>query len=151
MSRYQHSKSGLFLMELLFNLLLFCVLCGCGLMLFIKSNSLTEDTTSLHHAVSISSSVASLYEAGDGSLSAIYGEFPYADVSEDSIDIYYDGQYEPCDKAQAVYTVTVTTLQATIDKVDISFYGKDGELLHQITACHYTPSTVDTVKEVTLP
>ena len=94
MRRYQRSKSGLFLMELLLNLLLFSALCGCGLLFFVKSYHLTQDTTTLHQAVRISTSMAAVYESGDGTLESLSKVFQRPAV-EGSICIYYDENYAP--------------------------------------------------------
>lgn len=151
MSRYHHSKSGLFLMELLFNLLLFCVLCGCGLMFFIKSNNLNDSTTSLHHAVSITSSIASIYESGDGSTASICNIYKNCDTDDDCIYIYFDKEYQPCSKEYSKYYAVVRKVDTTLDKVDICFYNSKDSMLYSIRACHFTPSTLDNHKEVTRP
>lgn len=151
MSRYQHSKSSLFLMELIFNLLLFCVLCACGLLFFIKSDNMTKDTTTLSHAVSITSSVANVYENGNGSISGICHEYADAVLDGDKLFIYFDEHFKSCKKADSIYYVLVEGQDSTPSKVSISFYDNEDALAYSITACHYKPSTLTSVKEVALP
>lgn len=151
MNRFHPGKSSLFLMELIVNLLLFCILCGCGLMFFIKSNTLSEDTTTLHHAVSITSSIASIYEAGNGHISAISDELPYSVIDNHNVYIYYDKEYQLCSKKHAQYYVLVTTSDSSSSKVNISFYDSKDTLVHSITSCYHAPSTLGDVKEVALP
>ncbi len=151
MNRFHPGKSSLFLMELIVNLLLFCILCGCGLMFFIKSNSLSEDTTTLHHAVSITSSIASIYEAGDGHIETICDKLTYSVIDDDKVYVYYDKEYQLCNKEHAKYYVLVTTYASTPNKADISFYDSEDTLIHSITSCYHTPPTLGDAKEVALP
>ena len=148
MRHYERSKSSLFLMELLLNLLMFCVLCGCGLMFFIKSNNMTRNTTDLHNAVRITNSIASIYESGDGSLHSLCNIYTDCILEQDSVSIYFDEFYTPCTFNQRVYLVKVEKINSTIGKVAIHFYNEDNEVVYSIDAFHYTPSTLDSVKEV---
>ena len=147
---YQHSKSGLFLMELLLNILLFCVLCSCGLLMYVKAHNLTHSTTLLHQATRITSSIAAIYEGGDGTLTTLSQEFVRPAI-EGSICIYYDDNFEPCVREGAVYYVLAHILKTDdagastagnpLQKLEICFYDSDDQMLYTITACHYTPST----------
>ena len=147
MSRHKYAKSGLFLLELLINLLLFSLLCGYGLTFFTKSNNLSQDTTTLHQAVRITSSIASIYESGDGSYSSLCNEFKNATVEDDFLYIYFDTNFQPCSSNDFVYYVFIEDLKTSLNKVRISFYDADGNLSHAITACHYTPSTLGNIRE----
>ena len=151
MRRRQYPKSGLFLLELLINLLLFCFLCGCGLMFFMKSYNLTHDATCLHNAVRIASSVAGIYETGDGSLTPLCNVFSDADRTGDTLSIYFDEEYNPCEKELSVYYILITETDTTPAKIRIDFYDSDGETAYSIEAYNYTSSTLGTVKEVAAP
>lgn len=151
MSHYRHSKSSLFLMELLIDLLFFCALCGCGLLFFVKSYNLTQDTTSLHQAVRITSSVASIYESGDGSFTSLCKEYEHADLDGHCLFIYFDEEYLPCSKEEAVYIVTSEQEHTSPGKIRIDFYDKKNNPCYSIRACNYTPFTLQNVKEVYLP
>ena len=148
MKRNHHSKSGLFLMELLINLLLFCLLCGCGLMFFIKSFNLTNDATALHKAVGITSSVAGIYETGDGSYDEICRAYPDADVEGKYLCIYLDQDFQPCTKDLTAYYIMAEQSTDAINKIRIDFYNHSGEILYTIQTCNYTPTTLGTAKEV---
>lgn len=151
MSRYEHSKSGLFLMELLINLLLFCILCGCGLMFFVKSNSMTKSTTTLHNAVRITTSLASIYESGDGSLAPLYEAYNCSVLDGDSLYIYFDEKFQPCERDTSVYCVSIQSIEAGYSKVNIEFYDEKGSLTYSISSCNYMPFTPNTIEEVALP
>lgn len=151
MSRNHHSKSGLFLMELLINLLLFCLLCGCGLMFFIRSFNLTNDATALHQAVGITSSVAGIYETGDGTFAPLLDVYTDAAQEDKYLCIYLNEDFNPCTKAETAYYIMVEQPDPTADKILIDFYNSSGEVLYTISACHYTPATLGVAKEVAAP
>ena len=148
--RYQHTRSSMFLMEIIINLLLFSILCVCSLQFFIKAYQLTEKTTTLHHAVTACSNVASVYESGNGDTDIIYDTYPYAIYVDDQILIYYDENYNECDRKHGSYYVLVEKLDAVIDKITISFYNTDGEACYSIQACCYQPLRPSTIEEVTV-
>lgn len=151
MSGNHHSKSGLFLMELLINLLLFCLLCGCGLMFFIKSYNLTNDATALHQAVAITSSVAGIYETGDGSFAPLLEVYTDAAQEGKYLCIYLNEDFSPCTKEQTAYYIMVEQTDNTTGKIRIDFYNSSGEVLYSIPAYYYSPTTLGTAKEVAAP
>ncbi len=151
MSHYHHSKSGLFLMELLINLLLFCFLCGCGLMFFTKSYHMTMDATALHNAVHLTASIAGVYETGNGSLTPITESFLCTEVAQDTIHIYLDEDFIPCTKEDSVYFISVQKTESELNKIAIDFFDADGLVAYSITACNYSPSTLSDAKEVHNP
>lgn len=140
MIRYQRTKSSMFLMEILINILLFSILCVCSLQFFMKSLHLTDETTTLHHAVTACSSVASVYEAGDSSIDCILEAYPHALHTVNKIIIYYDESFIECQRENASYYVHITGNVEVTSKILIEFYAKD-EVIYSITACHYEPLT----------
>lgn len=148
MIRYERSKSSMFLLEILINILLFSILCVCSLQFFIKSYQLTENTTTLHHAVTACNNVAAVYEAGDGSIAPIADAFPNA-ISEKGLTyIYLDENYQECDSQDVAYYITVEEMVSDISSIHISFYKNGEDASYSITAYHYqplTPATVDAV------
>ena len=92
MIRYERSKSSIFLLEILINILLFSVLCVCSLQFFIKSYQLTDNTTTLHHAVTACNNVAAVFQSGDGTLASVEEVFSYSFTSisgEMAGDVYF--------------------------------------------------------------
>ena len=145
MSRVLRSKSSTFLMELIFNLLLFCFLCSCGLLLFIKAYNMTNDTTALQQAVSLTSSIASIYESGDGGLTSIEQLYPCTTISEQEVYIYFSEEFVPCSPTAASYYI----LTYQEDHVaEVSFFHMNNELMYSITAVHHNPTKLGELKEV---
>ena len=150
MMRYQRTKSSMFLMEIIINLLLFCVLCVCSLQFFVKSYRLTEHTTTLHHAVTACSNVASIYESGNGTTDIIFDTYPYAIHANQQILIYLDKDYNECDYEHGMYYILVEQEESDLNKIEIRFYKIDEEACYSITACNYQPLTPATAKGVAI-
>ena len=151
MSLRRQSGSGLFLMELLINLLLFCLLCGCALLFFTKSHHLSEDATMLNKAVQITSSLAGIYETDKDGLEGITTAYPQSYADGDSITLYLDSQYQPCEKAHSYCYINVTHADSITNSVDICFYDPESLPLYSIRACKYIPATPQALKEVVKP
>lgn len=149
MSRIKRSKSGTFLMELLFNLFLFCLLCSCGLLFFSKSHNMTKDTTALHQAVSLASSVAGVYESGDGSLDIIKEFYPCKEISAQTVTMYLDETFSTCPEAEASYYLTMDVLQSghRNNEARIRIYKANGAFLYDLSTYHHTQITVEQIKE----
>ena len=144
MKKFEHSKNRIFLLEMTINILLFSVLLIVGLLFFIKTNTLTEQTGILHQAVNTCSNVASIYEQEDGNLDTISSMYPGSICADDVLFIYLDAQYDPCDKDESIYKVIVSRQEANdsgVQKADIQFLGTDNNAVYSITACSYTPLT----------
>ena len=148
MRRKHYSKSALFLVELLINILLFSFLCGCGLLFFMKSQTLTKDATDLHNGVRITSSLAALYESGDGSFDIILANYDGVSSKNDSLTLYFDGNYASCHEAEAVYEVHIQHPEGTFRKAQIDFCSRDEQVIYSIRACCLSPASL---KEVTNP
>lgn len=141
---YERSKSSMFLLEILINILLFSILCVCSLQFFIKALNLTEDTTTLHHAVSACNNVAALYEVGNGTTDDIEIAYPYSIQAADQVIIYLDENYEECQRESYKYSILVNKCDSDIPCVEIIFHD-DEETYYSIKAYCYQPLTPDTV------
>lgn len=148
MSKINRSKSGTFLMELLFNLFLFCLLCSCGLLFFSKSHNMTKDTTALHQAVSLATSVASIYESGDGSLLTIAKLYP-CEQEEYKITFYLNESFHTCEKENADYTLTAVLSDETgrNSRLIITINKNGGPSIYELTTRYHTQTTVGQIKE----
>ena len=149
MRTHRHSPNSIFLMELLFNILLFSVLLIISLQFFIKSHTLTQKTTELHYAVTLCSNVASIFEnqKNTGSISDISVQFPYCTNMKDQTFIYFDHNFEECRKEHASYYILVSPASETeytnLSSASISFFSSDNTRVYSLTAYNYqslTPS-----------
>lgn len=149
MSRYPRSKSSTFLMELILNLLLFCLLCSSGLLFFSKSFNLTKDTTVLHQAVSMASSVASIYESSNGSFDTFKALYPCENISDEVIKMYFDEQFNYCLKEDAAYYLLATVSYDSYRTrcLELIIRKTNGDPLYNLTTYHHSQATLGQVKE----
>lgn len=148
MKRYHHSQSSLFLLELLLNVLLFCLLCGCSLLLFAKSHQLSDSATALQQAVRISTSIASLYESGDGSLAPICDAYGLDNKTDSGCTLYLNTAYQPCSRESAHASVQLThTNDPCI--LQINVFDDAATCIYSIQSVYHTPLTRSGQKEGT--
>ena len=139
-TNFKHSKNRIFLLEITINLLLFTVLLIVGLLFFIKTHSLTEQTGVLHQAVNACNNVASVYEQERGNLSAVSSTFSGSICANDKLFSYMDNTYNPCEKDDALFKIIVSELpdsSSGVQKADIRFLKADNTEVYGITACIY--------------
>ena len=141
MIRYERSKSSMFLLEILINILLFSVLCVCSLQFFIKSYQLTSDTTTLHHAVTACNNVAAVFQSGNGTLDSIEEVFSYSFTDGGQLYIYLDENYQECDSQSVAYYITITQQFTEIPSINIAFYENGEASSYSIDVYHYQPIT----------
>ena len=76
MKRVRHSRSGLFLIELMICILFFSVTAGICIQFFVKSHNMSQDAKNLYQAQQEAASMAEILEKDIDSL--------------DNISVYYD-------------------------------------------------------------
>lgn len=128
----KHSKSGLFLMELIIVLLFFSLASTVCVRLFVKSGTLSEDTVDLTYAVSQAQNLAEAYLACDGDIIQVHFLFPKSEIIEDDLLVVEDDGYtstisfSPEDKNGLIHG-------------DIVIYNAAEEELYSLQVVHYIP------------
>lgn len=136
-----HSRTSIFLMEIIINLFLFSILMIVGLQFFIRTHTLTETTSRLHQAVASCKSVASVFENGNGSRNDFTEFYPYAVSLDNKILLFLDSDFQECRKKNACYYITITvreTETAGLTKAHITCSTKDNQVIYTLNACHYS-------------
>ena len=142
MQKYSKSRSSLFLLELILNILLFTVLVVIGLNFFVKAHKLTIKTTDLHHAVTECNNIASLYESGDGSLNLISSQYSDIVISDTQALIYFNKDFVECTSSDAMYTlsIAITNQTAQTSEGEILF-SKDDDVIYKLDVYNYRQLT----------
>ena len=145
MNKYRHPKSSLFLMEIMINILFFAVLVTICLQLFFKAHNLSEDTTSLHRAVTTCTSIAEVYQSNHDGKEVIMTMYPNAIALNNTILIYFDENYLPCNETSDTYRAVLDHSNSPDAK--ITFYVQDsGEVLYSLEVSSYMPRTIESLK-----
>lgn len=115
--KYQrhNNTSSLFLLELILAVLFFSVASALCIQIFTKAHLMSQDARDLNFAVNEVSSMAEQISAGTlhSDTAASSGDTasnPFAQISNDAWQddtAYYDSSYASCEKADAVYVLTV--------------------------------------------
>lgn len=105
MRRVRHSRSGLFLIELMICILFFSFTAGICIRFFVKSHNMSQDAKNLYQAQQEAASMAEILEKDIDSL--------------DNISVYYDKDWNQCDKEEKVYWLEVTQEQDQAQEDDL--------------------------------
>jgi len=145
MNKYRHPKSSLFLMEIMINILFFAVLVTICLQLFFKAHNLSENTTTLHHAVTACTSIAEVYQSNYDAKEVISTIYPDSIALNSTILIYFDENYQPCAEASGIYRAVLD--HSGSPNANITFYVQEsGEVLYSLDVSSYLPRTLETLK-----
>lgn len=135
----KHSKSALFLMELIIALLFFALASTVCIRLFTKAHLLSKQTVNENHAIIHAQNLAESFLATEGDLSEMKLLFPHAAESpENTILLLFDENWDECDTANVYYSATL-----------ISYPQKDGLISADITIAPYA-SSADSIYSLTI-
>ena len=105
----KHSKSGLFLMELIIALLFFSLASSVAIRLFVKSYLISQQTINENHAVNEAQNLAEGFLGTEGDLAALGELFPEGILEAETLTLYWNQEWEPCLKEDASYAATLTS------------------------------------------
>ena len=131
MNHYRHSKSSLFLMELMIDILFFLLLATCCLQFFVKSHQLQEKNNTLNHAVSCCSNTAEALRSLSGNLNALcqddYSNCYEKDTPQsNAVTLYFNQSYKSCNKKTARYFITIIpSSNGVLSNFQLNFYSSD--------------------------
>lgn len=142
MKKYRHSKSSLFLLEIMLNLLFFAVLVTICLQLFYKAHNLSKDTTVLHRAVTACTSIAEVYQSNLGKEDMLLTIFPEALFLSDAILIYFDSDFTPCSEFESTYRAILSNRPD--DTLVIKFLRKESsDSIYELSVSSYSPRSLE--------
>lgn len=139
----KHSRSSLFLMELIIAILFFSLAGAVCIRLFAKSHLLSIQTVNENHAVIQAQNLAEIFLASDGDpvqLETVLKEIPTEDP-EDTFRFYFDENWKKSDNASACYTAELKTFpeENGLIKADIRVYcdGSYETPLYSLSIVHH--------------
>ena len=140
----RHSKSHLFLMELIIAILFFALSSTVCIQLFIKSYTLNKNTVNQNQAVIHAQNLAESYLACNGSVVEIANVLSsfHPELAQNTIAIYFDSDWQVCDKANALYTAQLLTHNASEDgliSANIQIFDKNNSTIYELNISHHIP------------
>ena len=124
---YTHSRSGIFLMEIIIAILFFSIVSAICLNIFVHTHNLSKSTAELNFAVREAANVAEIVKSADtfedasqrleaaggytranNKDSNVLNGLGYADLNAQNIYIsFWDDEYQMCTQADAAYCILV--------------------------------------------
>lgn len=93
----KHSRSSLFLMEMIIAILFFSLASAVCIQLFAQSHLLGKQTVNQNHAVTWTQNLADSYLAMDGDLDAVQELFvPSEEISDNTLRLSFDNNWNLC-------------------------------------------------------
>lgn len=103
MSKPIHSKSSIFLMELIIAILFFSIASAICMQLFVKAHVLSKNTKELNNAVIICESLAEAFRGTDGDFNEFVALYENCTTTKSSMTLYYDKNFNHCDEVSSYY------------------------------------------------
>ena len=134
MQTANNTRSSLFLIELIIDILFFSLGSAVCIQAVVKAHSDRMDARALSFASSTVSSAASVVKYTDGELDSVQAYFPGAFLDSDSaIAVCYDGDFTPCAPEDAAYILRIETAsQEETETAHIWMDGQEGQLLYEL-------------------
>ena len=120
-----HSKSGLFLMEMIFVLLFLGLTCGICVRLFAASYTARTKAREYDHIKELTTSAGEILEGTDGSTEAFLRLFPGGTSDGTAVVYSFDKQWQMCRQDEEVYQMTITLTTTDSEKKADIFFTKD--------------------------
>lgn len=141
MKPYRHSKSSLFMLELMLNILFFSILVTFCLQMFVKANQISERTLVLHQAVTVCTSMAEICQGTSSAEELLLRLFPDAQKAESSILFFYDESFSPCSEEHACYQAAYLPATDALKTASISFTKFGEEIpIYSLSFSAYVPA-----------
>lgn len=141
----KHSKSSLFLMELIIAILFFSLTSTVCIRLFVRTHLISQQTINENHAINLVQNLAEGFLGTDGNLDALQSLFPDSILSEgNTLTLYWNEAWEACSKDRAAYSATVSGSAPSQDtgliSADIQLLGlRNQETIYSLHLDHHIP------------
>lgn len=98
-----HSKTSLFLMEMIFVLLFLALSSAACIRIFAAAKNNHIQAQEWRHIQTLTTSVGEILEDSDGTAKSFVSLFPDGQIQDNLIEWYYDSSWQLCSDSQAFY------------------------------------------------
>ena len=152
---YTHSRSGIFLMEIIISILFFSIVSAICLNIFVHTHNLSKSTAELNFAVREAANAAEIVKSADTFKDAsqrleaaggytrannnkdsnVLDSLGYVDLNAQNVYIsFWDAEYQMCTQADAVYCILVAASNDSGDLTsDAAFAGEVTWEIHVVS------------------
>lgn len=125
-----HSKSGLFLMELILSLLFLSLASSVCIRLFADARVCQKKARELNHIRELTTSVGEILEGSRPEPEAFAALLPGGTISGNLVEYSYDAAWKPCRAEDAAYQMELLLSEAASEKKAVlTFRNRSGETL----------------------
>ena len=143
MNQHAHSKAGLFLIELMLNILFFSVLVTVCLQFIFKAHTITSSTTALYRAANTCASVAEIYQSGSNGKESLLNVYPDALLLNENLLIYFDENFTGCSEDKSHYRAFISFSNDACKTIKITFSDTyDSCELYHLEVSGYHPKSL---------
>ncbi len=131
MNKNTHSKTSLFLMEIIIVIMFFSLSSAVCLKLFVSAHLLAQRDHNLNHAIMWSQNFSEIFSGCNGKIMMIKNQYPEAFISQitdsetdGTIILYFDDKWEQIDTSlssasyEAIITITKDTAQSIYSDIN---------------------------------
>lgn len=98
-----HSKTSLFLMELIISILFFSLAATVCIQLFVHSHTLSRETVNMNNAIIETQNITEIYYSNDGNIENIPDYYAYSDLISESgrntVTVFFDNDWNNIDSS----------------------------------------------------
>lgn len=140
-------RSSLFLIELMISILFFSLCATVCMQFFAKSRLISDNSTTLEHAILQAQSAAEAFESGNGTMDDLKSAFPMGIASDDTFEIYYNNEWAECSADEGSYIlkllITDENTYSGLISADITVSSKGSDLpVYQLHSDYHQPTEV---------
>lgn len=118
-----HSKTGLFLMEMIFALLFLALSSTACIRIFAAAKMNHMQAQEWRQIQMLTTSVGEILEGSDGTAESFVSLLPEGNIQSNTIEWYYDKSWESCSASQASYEMELTLNEETFSRQGtLTFY-----------------------------
>ena len=118
-----HSKTGLFLMEMIFALLFLALSSTACIRIFAAAKMNHTQAQEWRQLQMLTTSVGEIMEGSDGTAESFVSLLPEGNIQSNTIEWYYDKSWESCSASQASYEMELTLNEETLSRQGtLTFY-----------------------------
>lgn len=129
-----HSKTGLFLMEMILSLLILSLASAACIQIFGAAYKNRAKARELNHIQELTLTVGEILEGCDGKAGTILALLPEGTTENGILKYYYDTNWQSCTAADAVYQMHLSPTDNALKKGgNLSFYDAAGNELYNLS------------------
>lgn len=129
-----HSRSGLFLMEMILSLLILSLTAAACVRVFSAARICHREAREWNHIQELTTTAGEILEGSDGNAETFLSLLPGGTISEGKLLYTYDSKWQACPSQEAVYLFSITLTVLNREKqASLEFLDQQGNTLYQQT------------------